>query len=98
MVKPVAQIFISYAHLDNIKPQGYEMGWVHCLYNALEIELPTHGVEVHWGRDRRDLDPESYFDETILEAVSNSDVFLAVLSPAISAKAVLYQRAQSLSR
>jgi hypothetical protein len=82
MANPVAQIFISYAHLDNTKPQGYEMGWVDRLYNALEIELPTHGVEVHWWRDGRDLNPESYFDETILEAVSNSDAFLAVLSPA----------------
>ena len=82
MAKPVAQIFISYAHLDNTKPQGYEMGWVDRLYDALAIELPTHGVEVHWWRDKRDLNPESYFDESILEAVSNSDAFLAVLSPA----------------
>jgi hypothetical protein len=82
MAKPVAQVFISYAHLDNPKPQGYEMGWVDRLYNALEIEVPTHGVEVNWWRDRRDLYPENYFDETILEAVSNSNAFLAVLSPA----------------
>jgi len=82
MAKPVAQIFISYAHLDNVRPQGYEMGWVDRLYNALEIELPTHGIEVHWWRDKRDLLPENYFDETILNAVSNSDAFLAVVSPA----------------
>jgi hypothetical protein len=82
MAGRVTQIFISYAHLDNSKPEGYEMGWVDRLFNALEIELPTHGVEVNWWRDKRDLNPESYFDESILKAVENSDAFLAVLSPA----------------
>ena len=82
MGKPVAQIFISYAHLDNARLQGFEMGWVDRLYNALEIELPTHGIEVRWWRDKRDLYPESYFDESILAAVSDSDAFLAILSPA----------------
>ena len=58
------------------------MGWVDRLYNALDVELPTHGVGVRWWRDRRDLEPEAYFDETILKAVSNSDAFVAILSPA----------------
>ena len=82
MADRVAQIFISYTHLDNSRPEGYEMGWVDRLFNALVIELPTHGVEVRWWRDKRDLDPESYFDESILTAVEHSDAFLAVLSPA----------------
>jgi hypothetical protein len=48
MARSVAQVFLSYAHLDNTKPQGYEMGWVDRLYNALDVELPTHGVGVRW--------------------------------------------------
>jgi hypothetical protein len=82
MGKPIAQIFLSYAHLDNAKLHGFEMGWVDRFYNALEHELPTHGVEVRWWRDKRDLEPETYFDESILNAVAHSDAFLAILSPA----------------
>jgi hypothetical protein len=81
MVKPVAQVFLSYAHLDNAKPHGFDIGWVDRLFDALDVELPTHGVEVRWWRDRRDLEPESYFDESILSAVSHSDAFVAILSP-----------------
>jgi hypothetical protein len=81
MAKPVAQVFLSYAHLDNNRPHGFEMGWVDRLYDALDVELPTHGLAVRWWRDKRDLEPESYFDETILNAISNSDAFLAILSP-----------------
>jgi hypothetical protein len=87
MMKPVAQIFVSYAHLDNARPQGFQMGWVDRLYDALSIEVPTHGVTVQLWRDRRDLEPESYFDETILSAVSRSDIFLAILSPAYPQRA-----------
>ncbi len=82
MKKPIAQIFLSYAHLDNAKPLGFQIGWVDRLYDALRIEVPTHGVDVHLWRDRRDLEPESYFNESILSAVSRSDAFLAILSPA----------------
>jgi hypothetical protein len=32
MKKPIAQIFLSYAHLDNAKPLGFQIGWVDRLY------------------------------------------------------------------
>jgi hypothetical protein len=82
MEKPLAQIFVSYAHLDNMKPQGFEIGWVDRLYDALNIEVPMHGVEVKLWRDKRDLEPERYFNKDILDNVSRSDAFIAIVSPA----------------
>ena len=82
MDKKVAQIFLSYAHLDNIRPQGFQMGWVDRIFDALNVEVPTHGIDVYFWRDRRDLEPESYLDERSLNAAAHSDAFVAILSPA----------------
>ena len=87
MQEPIAQVFVSYAQLDNAKYLGCPVGWVDRLYDALNIDLPTRGAHAKLWRDRRDLEPETYFDDTILDAVSRADVFLAILSPAYPQRA-----------
>jgi len=81
MNQPVAQVFISYAHTDNEKPQDVRQGWVDRFYETLSIELRQLGLDINFWRDARDMSPNDFFDERIFSAVEGSAVFVAVVSP-----------------
>src|SRR5215471_17216115 len=75
-------IFISYAHVDNLRIADEDKGWVTdfhaALYKRLWQELRKEPAI--W-RDERDLDGR-VADPSIAQALQNSAVFVAVLSPA----------------
>lgn len=76
-------IFISYAHVDNLTAASDEIGWVELFHKYLEIELwqrvgKAEGVKI-W-RDHS-LDGSQFFDETIQDKLNSSFLFLALTSP-----------------
>jgi hypothetical protein len=72
-------VFISYSHVDNLGDDA----WVERFHQALEIALARRvgriGVVKIW-RDKKKLDGDQLFDETIETAVTKSAIFLAVTS------------------
>ena len=76
-------IFISYAHVDNAKNPGEEMGWVETFCKYLEVELGkkigrSNLVNIWW--DSSDLDPGQQFDAEIADGVEESAILLALYS------------------
>jgi len=74
-------VFLSYAHVDNYVVEDSSLGWVDRVHECLDIELQQMGLDFKLWRDNRDLEKDSFFDESILSAVADSKVLLAVLSP-----------------
>ena len=75
-------IFISYAHVDNLTAEGGSKGWVSQFHQYLEVQLwkrvgRTESVKV-W-RDLA-LDGNQLFDQTIQDRVQGSALFLALTS------------------
>ena len=79
-------LFISYAHVDN-EPLNEEekLGWVSKFSNSLERllarKLGRHEMVRIW-RDSKALRGNTRYDPEIEDAISNSAVFLCVLSKA----------------
>ncbi len=78
-------IFISYAHLDNI-PTSYEhLGWIEKFYKDLDALLTRRigraGVIKIWW-DNRKLDGSILFDDSIEEGIRQSAIMLCLNSPA----------------
>ena len=75
-------IFISYAHVDNLTIPPEEQGWVTRFHEYLEIRLSQRvgrvGVVDIW-RDPN-LDGSQLFDQTIKTAVENSAILIALTS------------------
>ena len=75
-------IFISYAHVDNLTIPPEEQGWVSRLHEYLEIRLSQRigrvGVVNIW-RDPN-LDGSQLFDQTIKTAVEKSAILIALTS------------------
>jgi hypothetical protein len=75
-------IFISYAHVDNLSVQEGEEGWISQFQKHLEIAIAKRigrmGVVSIW-RDKR-LQGDQLFDRTIREALEKSALFLAITS------------------
>ena len=75
-------VFVSYAHLDDLRLAEDDKGWVIDFYNAVHDRLwqeMRHKPSM-W-RDLRDLDGR-LADSGIAEALHKSAVFLAIVSPA----------------
>jgi hypothetical protein len=70
-------IFISYSHVDD------QDGWVEVFQKQLEMALNRRlgrmGLARVW-RDRRKLDPNHLFDQTIQDAIASSALFVALMS------------------
>ena len=76
-------IFISYAHVDNLKISGEEKGWIEKFYNDLQVCLSKRIGRI--GRikiwlDERRLDGNLLFDAEIKQAIEKSATFLALTS------------------
>jgi hypothetical protein len=74
-------VFLSYAHDDNKVPENDFTGWVDFFDKTLSIELLERSLDCKLWRDRRDVDPIAFFDDTILDAVRESQVLVAIVSP-----------------
>ncbi len=77
-------IFISYAHLDNMKMPGQEQGWIELFYQSLNLKLAQRigkmdAVKIWW--DNKKLDGTKLFDNTIEDGIRNSAIFISLLSP-----------------
>ena len=75
------QIFISYARDDNRKLRTDDAGWVDDFDEALVHELRARGLKFKCWRDTRDIRQDQGFDVVIREAVAQSSLFVAIVSP-----------------
>lgn len=75
-------IFISYAHVDNLVPRGGGRGWVDRFQEELELELSRRlgrvGAAKIWWDDS--LDGSQVFDTTIQQTINGAGLFLALTS------------------
>jgi hypothetical protein len=77
-------IFISYAHVDNI-PTSYEnLGWIEKFYKDLDTLLTRRigrpdVIKLWW--DNRKLDGSILFDDSIEEGIKQSAIMLCLNSP-----------------
>ena len=74
-------IFLSYAHDDNKVPEKGFTGWVDFFDRTLSLEILERSLDCKLWRDRRDVDPITFFDDEILNAVRESKVLVAIVSP-----------------
>lgn len=75
-------VFVSYAHIDNLPGLPNQQGWVSIFQTALRNRLSKElgrNANVWW--DERELDGVRQFDDEIREACDASTVMVAVLSP-----------------
>ena len=75
-------VFISYAHVDNEALLEDQDGWIAVLHRVLEKRLSQllgRVANVWW--DRRRLNGNVYFDDTIATACENTTVMVSVISP-----------------
>jgi hypothetical protein len=82
-------VFLSYAHVDDQAPAGFEQGWVTQLAGELEKHLQQllvcESPNLLW-RDRNQARGGEHLSELLGGAISSSAVFLAILSPAYVGK------------
>ncbi|CAN5478639.1 hypothetical protein BH10BAC2_BH10BAC2_22780 [soil metagenome] len=77
-------IFISYAHTDNLKMPGELKGWVELFYESLRTKLDIrigakqNEVKIWW--DKRRLSGDIEFDNSIQEGIRNSAIMISLLS------------------
>jgi hypothetical protein len=77
-------IFISYAHLDNLKLPGQQYGWIELFYQSLNLKLAQRvgkmdAVKIWW--DSKKLDGSKLFDNSIEEGIRDSALFISLISP-----------------
>ena len=86
-------IFISYAHVDNLTALPGEAGWVELFHRHLEVQLTKRFGRANmvkiW-RDQR-LEGGHLFDEVIQNRIDRAAVFLLLLSPGYMASAYCQQ-------
>ncbi|MDJ0707629.1 MAG: toll/interleukin-1 receptor domain-containing protein [Leptolyngbyaceae cyanobacterium MO_188.B28] len=74
-------IFISYAHIDNLVIEAEQEGWIDHFHRALKIRLAQlRGEQPKIWRDRK-LQGNDYFSDTILEQFPKVALLVSVLSP-----------------
>jgi hypothetical protein len=74
-------IFISYAHIDNMALKEGEKGWVADFHRALDVRLAQLlGEEPEIWRDQK-LQGNDYFGDEIVEQFPKTAVMISVLSP-----------------
>lgn len=77
-------IFISYAHVDNISIPGQGDGWIQQFYQNLNLMLAKRfgrldTVKIWW--DSKKLDGSVLFDDSIAEGIEKSAVMICLNSP-----------------
>ncbi|MEM9904776.1 MAG: hypothetical protein AAF921_07115 [Cyanobacteria bacterium P01_D01_bin.44] len=74
-------IFISYAHIDNLPLEEEQEGWISHFHRALEIRLAQlRGENPRIWRDLK-LQGNDYFSDTILDTFSKVGLLISILSP-----------------
>ena len=74
-------IFISYAHIDNLVIEAEQEGWIDHFHRALKVRLAQlRGEQPRIWRDRK-LQGNDYFSDTILEQFPKVALLVSVLSP-----------------
>ncbi|HEX6183303.1 MAG TPA: TIR domain-containing protein [Pyrinomonadaceae bacterium] len=75
-------LFISYAHIDDLSPFGGERGWIGLLHERLSVLLSQAlGYEVNIWRDGHSLQGNDELGGAIGEGVTRSLLLLPVISP-----------------
>ncbi|HEV8484114.1 MAG TPA: TIR domain-containing protein [Blastocatellia bacterium] len=75
-------IFISYAHIDDLSPFGGEKGWIDLLHERLSVLLAQAlGYEVKIWRDGHDLRGNDELQGAIGDGVTRSLLLVPVISP-----------------
>ncbi|MBC7931200.1 MAG: toll/interleukin-1 receptor domain-containing protein, partial [Rubrivivax sp.] len=75
-------IFISYAHIDDLSPSGEEEGWIDLLHKRLSVLLAQAlGYELKIWRDGHNLQGNDELDGAIGDAVTRSLLLVPVISP-----------------
>lgn len=77
-------IFISYAHLDNVAFPGQADGWIEQFYKNLNLMLAKRSgrmdvVKIWW--DNKKLDGSVLFDQSIKEGIKKSAIMICLNSP-----------------
>lgn len=74
-------VFVSYAHIDNIPDREDEKGWVERFDSQLRVRLlKRFGDEVEVWRDDRRLGRAEKFDDVIEQAISSSGIMVALIT------------------
>ncbi len=74
-------VFISYAHIDNVALKEGEHGWVENFHRALEVRLAQlRGEKADIWRDQK-LKGNDIFSEEIVEQFPKTAVLISILSP-----------------
>ena len=81
-------IFISYAHVDNICFPGQADGWIKQFYQNLNLMLARRfgrmdSVKIWW--DSKKLDGSVLFDDSIAEGIKKSAIMICLDSPGYNA-------------
>jgi hypothetical protein len=94
-----SQVFLSYAHDDNAKPEDRQIGWVDYFDRSLSIDLRERGLlEVKLWRDKRDLHPMDFLDPSLTRGVGDSDIIIAIVSPLYVKRPYCLQELQEFIR
>ena len=76
-----ADVFISYARLDDKPVMGDPVGWVSQLHTELVNQLPVYlGAEAQIWRDQEEIRNNEDFSKKISHQLENSATFIAILS------------------
>ncbi|MCP5045808.1 MAG: hypothetical protein GY940_01450 [bacterium] len=74
-------IFISYAHIDNLSLKSGEHGWIENFHRALEVRLSQlMGEKPAIWRDQK-LQGNDFFGDEIVEQFPKTAVMISILSP-----------------
>lgn len=75
-------IFISYAHIDDLSPTGEEEGWIDLLHKRLSVLLAQAlGYELKIWRDGHNLQGNDELDGAIGDAITRSLLLVPIISP-----------------
>jgi hypothetical protein len=75
-------LFISYAHLDDISPTGDKQGWIDLLHERLSVMVSQAlGYEISIWRDGHNLQGNDELQGAIGEGVTESLLLVPVISP-----------------
>lgn len=74
-------VFISYAHIDNLPLREGEKGWIESFHRALDVRLAQlMGETPRIWRDQK-LQGNDYFGDEILEQFPRTAIMISILSP-----------------
>lgn len=74
-------VFVSYAHIDDIPDHEGEKGWVERFESQLRVRLlKRFGDEVEVWRDNRKLGRAEKFDDVIEKAIKSSGIMVALIT------------------